>query len=302
MAAIPRAEVAALHQRRPAVHFAIAAWQFGTFAAAAALSFRYPDPRIWIPCALWMGFGVLGFTILLHDVVHQAVFTRRRPVATRILGFLYALPSGLAPSQFDRWHLDHHDHLGEAGDPKRSHLSPRRNARWCKALYFTPALFPIYFRAAARGSAGYPAELRARIRRERAAVIGVHLAAMTALGVWGGPALLARVYLVPYLLVFPVAFALNRLGQHYDIDVRDPAKTSTRVDGNALWRLLFLNSNHHLEHHLFPGIPLYNLPRLSRLLRPFYAQRGVRNVRYRALLVGWLVHNRAPHSRWDADV
>lgn len=71
------------------------------------------------------------------------------------------------------------------------------------------------------------------------------------------------------------------------------------MDGNALWRLLFLNSNHHLEHHGFPNVPLYNLPALSGALRPFLDQRGVPNLTYGALLHGWLVENYAPHSRWE---
>ena len=37
------------------------------------------------------------------------------------------------------------------------------------------------------------------------------------------PGSLTRVYAVPVFLVFPVAFVLNRLGQHYDIDPTDPA-------------------------------------------------------------------------------
>ena len=66
-------------------------------------------------------------------------------------------PSGISASQFTRWHLDHHNELGSAtDDPKRFHLSPKRNARWYKLLYFTPALFPIYFRAARAEAQGYP--------------------------------------------------------------------------------------------------------------------------------------------------
>ena len=75
----------------------------------------------------------------------------RHPLAERVLGFLYAVPSGISPSQFTRWHLDHHAELGsDEEDPKRHHLSPKVNARWYKLLYCTPALFPIYFRAARR--------------------------------------------------------------------------------------------------------------------------------------------------------
>jgi fatty acid desaturase len=90
------------------------------------------------------GFTVFNFTVLLHEVLHHNVFQRRHPLAERVLGFLYAVPSGIAPSQFTRWHLDHHAELGsDEDDPKRHHLSPKRNARWYKLLYATPALFPI---------------------------------------------------------------------------------------------------------------------------------------------------------------
>jgi 4-hydroxybenzoate polyprenyltransferase/fatty acid desaturase len=297
---LPREQLVALHRRRPWRHFAVAARHGALFAVAAWLAYRFESPWIWVPSAVVMGFGVLGFTVLLHDVVHRAVFPRPRPVASRLLGLLYALPSALSPSQFERWHLDHHAHLGTSTlDPKRAHLSPKRNARWLKALYFTPLLIPIYFRAAAKAVATYPPALQAQIRRERALVIGAHLAVIGALLAAGGPATLARAYLVPYLVVFPVAFALNRLGQHYAIDASDPVRSSTRVDGNALWRLLFLNSNHHLEHHGFPNVPLYNLPALSRALRPFLTARGVPNHTYGALLYGWLVENQAPHTRWE---
>ena len=36
-----------------------------------------------------------------------------------------------------------------------------------------------------------------------------------------------RIQIVPYFLVFPVAFTLNRLGQHYNIDPTHPLKWST---------------------------------------------------------------------------
>ena len=42
-------------------------------------------------------------------------------------------------------------------DPKRAHLSPKVNKRWYKLLYCSPALFPIYFRAARRETSTYPA-------------------------------------------------------------------------------------------------------------------------------------------------
>ena len=107
-------------------------------------------------------------TTLLHEVVHSSVFDRRRHGWNRALGLAYAITSGISASQFTRWHLDHHDNLGSwEDDPKRHWLSPKRNARWFKLLYCTPALIPIYFRAAASEARSYPAALRRTIALER---------------------------------------------------------------------------------------------------------------------------------------
>ena len=76
--------------------------------------------------------------------------------------------------------------------------------------------------------------------------------------------------------MFPVAFTLNRLGQHYDIDPTDPAKWGTLMRGNWFWDFAFLNSNYHLEHHYFAGVPFYRLPALQRALGPFYERHAMR--------------------------
>ena len=123
---------------------------------------------------------------------------------------------------------------------------------------------------------------------------------MTAIGVAMGPAVMARVYLVPYFLVFPIAFTLNRLGQHYRIDPSDPRKWSTRVDGNPVWHFLFLWSNFHLEHHYFQSVPFYNLPELNRVLRPYFEEHGIENHGYGEILRDWFLRNRQPHTNWDA--
>ena len=122
---------------------------------------------------------------------------------------------------------------------------------------------------------------------------------MAALGWWGGAGVLLRVYLVPYFLVFPIAFTVNRLGQHYRIDPSDPRKWSTRVDGNPVWHFLFLYSNFHLEHHYFPRVPFYNLAELNRLLRPYFEKHGIENHGYFEIMADWFVRNRPPHRDWD---
>ena len=276
--------------------------QFAILGLATWGLIRFDNPLVWIPLALIQGFTIFDFTILLHEVVHRTVFETPRPVTERILGFVYAVPSGISPSQFTRWHLDHHTELGsDEDDPKRHHLSPKVNARWYKLLYCTPVLFPIYFRAARRESSTYDAVLRKRIAVERRLAIAAHLTVLGSLWVLFGFQAAARAHLVPVFVVFPIAFTLNRLGQHYDVDPADPAKWGTLMRGHWFWDFAFLNSNYHLEHHYFPGVPFYRLPALQKALIPFYARKGTRWQTYGRLLYGWLVENRAPHTDWTRD-
>src|SRR5213594_1011005 len=231
--ALTREQLKALHVKSAPRHLAITVRQFAILALATWGLIAVANPLIWIPLAFVQGFTIFNFTVLLHEVVHNTIFSRRRPAAERALGYLYAIPSGISASQFTRWHLDHHAELGsDEDDPKRHHLSPKTNARWFKLLYCSPALFPIYFRAARKESATYPAALQRRIVFERRISLVAHLTVLALIWTSAGGAAAMRAYVVPIFFVFPIAFTLNRLGQHYDIDPGDPAKWGTLMRGH----------------------------------------------------------------------
>jgi fatty acid desaturase len=296
---IDRDEIRELHRKRPLRHFLVLLRQIAVIVLGSYVSYTRDEWYFWIPAAIAVGFTAFNFTVLLHEVVHKAVFEKPKPKWDRFLGLLYAFPSGISATQFTRWHLDHHDNLGSpTDDPKRFNLSPKRNARWLKILYFTPALFPIYFRAAKRETATYTPEMQALVRKERVLTIAGHLAILATLIVTLGGWLAFKLYMVPYFLVFPIAFALNRSGQHYNIDPADPAKWSTLVKSTPFWNFAFLWSNLHLEHHYFPNVPFYNLVRTQRALAGFYQRRGMQAVGYGELFWNWIVKNGAPHTKW----
>ena len=76
-------------------------------------------------------------------------------------------------------------------------------------------------------------------------------------------------------------------------------KWGTLMKGHWFWDFVYLNSNYHLEHHYFPGVPFYRLPALQRALAPFYERKHMRWMTYRELVYGWMVENRAPHTCWS---
>ncbi|MDJ0835011.1 MAG: fatty acid desaturase [Acidobacteriota bacterium] len=286
-----------LHHKQPGRHFTIAARQLALLVGCPLLIYHVPHWWVRLPAAVLMGFVVFSFTILLHEAVHKCIFNRDRRNLTPKLGFLYGTLSGLSPSQFTRWHMDHHNNLGTTDDdPKRAHLSPKRNARWYKFLYMTPALFPIYFRAAKAAQARYPESLRKRIAVERRLSMGLHIAWLITAWLIGGPAYAWWASIFPVFFVFPFAFTLNRLGQHYVTDPDDVAKWSTLMPSNGFWNFIYLYSSLHLEHHYFPAVPFYKLPRLQKALGPFFEARGVPSLTYARLLKLWFVDNHVPHT------
>ncbi len=288
-----------LHQKRPWLHALIAVANVAALILSGVAIVHFDRWYLWLPFAIVAGFAVFDFTVLLHEVVHRAVLTQSDERTYRILGLLYAVPSGISASQFTRWHLDHHAGLGSyEDDPKRHYLTPKINARWLKFLYFTPALFPIYFRAAGQEARSYEPEMQKRIARERIGTIVFQLGVLAAIALIGGWWIAWKLYVVPVFFVFPVAFALNRLGQHYDIDPDDPAQWATLVKGSWFWDAAYLFSNYHLEHHYFPGVPFYNLPRLQKLLMPFYEKRGMTSRGFGQLVWYYLILNRKPHTKW----
>ena len=83
------------------------------------------------------------------------------------------------------------------------------------------------------------------------------------------------------LPLFTLNLALNRLRTiaEHDLNKQGSELEHTRhVDGNWLERFAVapLNVNCHVAHHLFPSVPLYNLPKLQAVLMkdPGFQEEG----------------------------
>ena len=297
--AIPHEVLKELHRKSPARHLAIAARQFALLLAASAISWRFREPWIWIPAAIVAGWTIFNFTVLLHEVVHRAVWNGPRPRADRVLALLYAIPSGhLGPAV----HALAPDASRGAGRRRGRPQAPLPLAEDQQALVQAPLLhagpLPDLFPRGGPGDGELPAEPPAADRVGTARDDPLHVAVMGAILWLGGAGTLARVYLVPYFLVFPIAFALNRLGQHYAIDPEDPAKWGTVIKPSRWWDFWYLYSAYHLEHHYFTAVPFYNLRRLHFALRPFFDSIGWKPVTYGRLFRAWIFDNKAPHTDW----
>jgi fatty acid desaturase len=203
-----------------------------------------------------------AFYLLSHEGHHHLLF--RREALNHAANILLCVPLLHSPTGYRVLHELHHRYLGGPGDPDeyRNYTGSSR-LRWALqwvrltmgTLVYMPLIPIVAWRRASR-------EDRRAIACEYAAMGAVWLLVFAEVPL----RVLLQVWLIPGVLVGYIS-AVRALAQHALTDAHDPLLASRSVRSNPVVSFCLLNENYHLEHHLFPEIPSYNLPRLHTLLR-----------------------------------
>ena len=133
-------------------------------------------------------------------------------------------------------------------------------------------------------------QLRLLVRLEPSVAVGRLLAFLAIAGVLGVLAATGAwldvllLWLLPSLTLTMALVRLRTIGEHLAIPNRNELDASRHTDGTLLEHLTVspFHINFHLDHHLFPAVPYYNLPALHRLLLadPNYRQHAILNTSY----------------------
>jgi fatty acid desaturase len=127
----------------------------------------------------------------------------------------------------------------------------------------------LSYRVVAHGSPRH----RRRMALEQLVLLVAVSSVLYAAWTGGWLSTLAHVWLVP--LAFAMLIVNARTWAEHTLTVRGHPLTETRtITSTRLFSMLQINLNYHLEHHLFPGIPWYNLPGAHRILLEDYRAAG----------------------------
>lgn len=236
--------------------------------------------RTWwacIPCWLVMGFVFHGLGIFTHEGAHGTLFGKG-PL-DRFAGFLCGLPIFFSCSCYRATHLLHHRYENTARDPDNLRANIRNRTlqsmvfwTWCLAGMFMYLIFIVLV-----------SPTRAEGRREKLVCI-LEVASMVFF--YGLIFHFFRIHrLMPVLVYgwiggFPFAALIANvrgLAEHTMLKQDappDPLKSTRTTLSSRIISFFFNNQNYHLEHHLFPRVFWYNLPRVHELLKPVYERRG----------------------------
>jgi fatty acid desaturase len=254
---IEQAHVLDAGKRAREIVFFIALYAVGSLLAASS-QLGWVGPMLGI---LLMGVAINSCGILIHDGLHGLL--AKNPRANHAFSFLVGAPILMAPTAYEITHQNHHYALGRKLDygTYRQHT---RNPMVVWAAYFLQLLF---------GSVLYVLLIpvlawRSSSRREKVIVFAEYLllaAIYTVLIANISTETLLRFWLYP-LLVMSVFTNIRGLASHALGDVEDIFLSSRTVSSSRLVAFLFLNENYHLEHHIFPRVPSYNLASMHALI------------------------------------
>ncbi len=251
----------------------------------------WPSPWV-LASVLVIGVQQHGLFILAHEAAHYRLFSRR--AVNDAVGRVIGMTGAVSMCTYRVIHRLHHNNLYSDEDPDTAiHGGYPRGVvylwrklaqdlaglnAWKTIAYFfgAPALNDETNRAARPLDDTSP-QLRAAARADRWLVVAFHLLAPLAAFVfagWRGLAQYAVLWVVPLLTVLQPILRLRAICEHGAvIDFSSPL-TAARTNrtwgrfGNVLARALLFphHVNYHLEHHLYPAVPHYHLPRLHRML------------------------------------
>jgi fatty acid desaturase len=216
----------------------------------------------------------------MHEAAHYRLF-KNRFLNDTISDALLAFPIGVSTSVYRKYHFAHHRYVNTELDPDIQKVVGDEDWSWPKTQFECFKIFVrdlvglnvwrawyfMWFWSPWRGLSSAPGS-PTLLRRERITLILLYAtiaAVVTALHAW--PAFLL-LWVVPCFTVLAAIFRIRNLAEHYGVG-GDHELNESRTVLPSWWERLLIapcNVNHHLDHHLFPSVPWYNLPRLHRLL------------------------------------
>jgi fatty acid desaturase len=255
--------------------------------AAFALAWAHFDAWVVIPAVLLIGTQQHALFVLAHDAAHYRLFESRR--LNEFFGGLFGVLGAIPMGSYRVIHRLHHNNLYGDVDPDialhggyprgRAYLV-RKLAQdivglnaWKTVAYFfgNPAINANTNRAQRPLDDTSPA-LRAAARRDRMTVVAFHVGVPAVLFALAGPMALVKyavLWLLPLFTVLQPILRLRAICEHGAVADTSTPLTAARTNlVGPLGRLVLFphHVNFHVEHHLFPAVPHYHLPRLHHEL------------------------------------
>lgn len=247
--------------------------QWAAIFACIAIAHGSRSYLVLVLCLCVIATRQHALAALVHEGCHYNL-CNSKPLNDLLTNLFAAFPLSISVKRYRRSHLAHHRLVNEIDDPDRIENTPPHSLAALVGLVLMDLSFlslPKNLRRSRKFGAlglftekgdGWKAE-----RRLYVAFLAVVIVSATAFGAWK---YIGLYWFVPFFSVLQALTRLRGYTEHAGrMDEVDDLLKSRTVEANMLERFLFAPArvNLHLEHHLYPAVPFYNLERLHVALR-----------------------------------
>jgi fatty acid desaturase len=252
--------------------------------SAIFISVKYQSIPLYFLVIVIVASRQHALLVIMHEATHLRLSSKRW--LNDLLGESACVPHFIALSMFRANHLSHHRYNTTEKDPDWAHLLGKEEWQFPKndrallkiyaqylygyGLYEVLGLLIDLGRNGDKTAAPAPFKLRPIIIR-----IGVYAVLLSALIYFHQMTNLVFYWLIPFFLLLPLILRVRGTAEHYGLPMEHDLNDTRNLDCG--WFEQFLLAPHsvsmHLDHHLCPGVPFYNLPKLHKFLMEFAEYR-----------------------------
>jgi fatty acid desaturase len=253
---VTREELRALHRRKPERQIRTL-WLVTIWVLAAIVIETNYHELLTFFATILIAFVLGAAPVLMHEAVHGNIVRSRS--ANYLVGLLSGAVALLSVTAYRDYHLYHHANYRDTDDQLRiagfDLTSPIvAIATLLVGSYVFLILLPFVGWKRCK-----------KPKRMLAEYTGIILCAAAA--VTFEPQLAVSVWLLP-LSISLLLTNIRGLAEHAWTQTGGEFTSVRTVISNKALSYFILNINYHLEHHLYPGIPWYNLPEAHKLIKP----------------------------------
>jgi len=236
---------------------------------------QFFNPLTYFLTVVIIGAKMHGLAILMHDAAHYR-FLKNRKWNDLLTNVFIVYPLFVSLGDYRQNHMRHHRHLNTEDDPdwvaklgKRAFTFPKTKREFIATVLSYLVLyqgvkdalwFLNRFQVPTEASGN-----KVESKTGKLIFTAILFTSLTVLGWWKYYLLF---WIIPYFSTFFMFQYIRSVAEHFGELAYDHLLNSTRsVKATPLERFFIAphNVGYHLEHHLYPGVPFYNLPKLQEL-------------------------------------
>lgn len=252
-------------------------YNWGIILLAAYIAGTYLNIFTFFVAIIVIGARMHALAILMHDASHYR-FMKNRYWNDLLTDITTMYPLFLTIEKYRINHLAHHKHLNTEEDPDWVSKLPKKEFQFPQTkqefilgilsyfLLVQGVKDAIWFvtRFNVLGPNKDPTKTGNKIPQ-----LVFYISLITVLTVFSLWKFFLLFWIVPYFSTFLMFQYIRSVSEHFgDLKYDHLLNASRTVKTNAIEQFLIAphNVGYHIEHHLYPGVPYYNLPKLHSLL------------------------------------